>query len=342
MTPLETQNDLSRSVLATWPGFLNRFSTQIEAYTAQCLELKPAPNIHGAWPSLPASTFLRAELLKPYADSAVLISDDIDGLGMLLSAEAQVCAIAHDDERHRWQEECISACGIKNYRSVEALPVDKSFDLFITTLHAPSAEKEFLEQAWAQLKPGGYWAIQLRSPWDASLYPHLKGDMLSVEKYYREVNHSLLTPFYVLDGGGDLIVYRKTSDAPLGFKSFVPGEDSPFYSFDDLDSLNPETLKHDGVQAFLDLLIEKYSGKKAFEHIVETKDGLSFSLGDAGGVGLSGQLNVAEEHLLLSFLPYSSRFEFCALSAAIEVFASKYTRVRSRRTNYFQDERIFG
>ena len=232
--------------------------------------------------------------------------------------------------------------GAKNYTSVDSLPNGESFDLLITALQAPSREKEFLEQAWAQLKIGGHWAVEVRSPWDASLYHHFGVEQLCVEKYYREVNHSLLTPSCLLDGGGDLVVYRKISDSPLGLESFVAGEDSPFYAFDDLDSLNAKSMNRESVQSFFDVLLAKYSGEKAFEHIVETKEGVSFCIGDTSEFGLSGQLNVVEEHLLLSFLPYSSIFEFSALSAAIEVFASEHTRVRSRRTNYFQDERIFG
>ena len=341
-TPLETQLSLTRSALATWPAFLQNSAEEIQRFTAERLTLPALPQIHRAWPALPASTLLRHELLKPFAGASVLLCDDVDGLGFLLSQSAQVTCFVDDPERRDWQERCAKQTQCSNYTCVDAFAAQATHDLLLTTLDAPTLDKTFLERAWLSLKPGGYWAIQVRAPWDETLYQHIPTETLEVVKYFREVDHTVLGDEHLLDGAGDLLVYRKRSEKPLSVDDFVPGRDTPYHYYNDLDSLDETTLNAQGVQDFLALLSDKLQRKTHFHHIVTTDEGFSFCFGEEGGFGLSGQLHVDEEHLLLSYMPYSPKVEFHSLAAAIEIFAGEFSRVRAQRTHFFHDEKVFG
>jgi len=341
-TPLETQLYLTRSTLSTWPTFLQNSAEEIKRFTAERLALPLLPQIHRAWPALPASTLLRYELLKPFAGSSVLLRDDVDGLGFLLSQSAQVTCFVDDPERRDWQEHCAAQTQSANYTCVDSFAAQAKFDLLLTTLDVPTLDQVFLERAWASIKLDGYWAIQVRSPWDETLYQHLPAEDLEVVKYFREVNHSVLGDAHLLDGAGDLLVYRKKSEQPLSLEDFLPGRDKPFHYYNDLDTLDETTLNEQGIHTFLGLLADKLKRKSLFHHIVTTGEGFSFCFSEEEGFGLSGQVHVDEEHLLLSYMPYSPQLEYHTLVAAIEVFGGEATRVRSQRTHFFHDEKVFG
>ena len=302
--------------------------------------LAPAPRV--ARPTLPLSVVRRAAIIEDMAPSRILVTDDPDGLSILL-AEAAAVTLASPSED-------VSSLVVRSEAAragVElVLPTDgATYDVAVVPLGPPDHSVKVLADALAHIPPGGRILATLARPWEVFGLDLIEQMGLDLIHHHREVDHVTVAGGFVLDGAGDVLVLGVTSQSapvqpptPTESAAIQPG----FWL--DFDALAPENpARHeDPLAALADALALYAPRPEAGRNLHRESDASTLNWCDAAGTGLTVHWRPEEGHLVAGLAPFDGALEYAVISAVFHTLGDPMTRMRPQVTGRWGKEVVVG
>lgn len=308
---------------------------EVEALHARRRVLAPPV---GAWPTLPASTLRRAELLGAVKPTRVLLIDDSDGVGLLLDPSVEVDIVAPAAETRAWLTR--EAERLERSVSIHAeLPTRGGYDLVWLPAWEPRVSSRWLAAAVTLTEPGASIYVSVRAPWEDYLFETASECGLEVRHYYRDVDHAVLPGGYPVDGGADLIGFDRTTNAkpPLELSSAEDVVRRVPHQHIDVYNLAPDKLGTDALERLADMLGAVSRSPEAVRDVSRDPERELRWWYDEMGQGVLVDLRRPKAHLRLTVLPYDPALEYAALCATLWTVGDEITRVRAIRTRRSPD-----
>jgi hypothetical protein len=285
-------------------GLRREHATRLRRIT----EMQAKQNVSSAHTTLPLSTLRRALAVEALGARRVCIDGDTDGLAEVLSR----CEIAERD------------C-----------------DAAVVMAGDPVCSHRALARAAAAVRPGGHVLARLRSPYDGPFEEMAQRAGFVLEDQIREIDYRVVPGPFVLDGAGDVLIFRRPERVELGPE---PSADDalrarPYWGLD-FDALAPERCTEDAVVRFLDTLAARAPRREVSRSITRAPDREIACWYDDGGRGLTAELHRTDGHIMVSLMPYDAALEYAVETTVFHVLGDSLTRLRPFKSGHYMGESI--
>jgi len=291
-------------------------------------------------PTLPASTLCRAMTIEALAPKRALLLGDADGLGIALDLP-EVTAVTRSELQKDWLDAEAKRAESSTVIS-DTLHSGEVYDVTVADAGTLRETRAALGTALATTREGGHIVLSLRYPWESYVYPLLEASGLELERYLREVNHHLLPGGHVLDGGGDILILRRSAGAELPASEETVADDirAQPYALIEIESLARDRLDVGAIDRFAHSVEAFAPRPNEMRDSVRDANRDVLWWYDIEGYGFSVELRHDHAHLAIALAPYDPALEYVVLCSAFWTLGDAMTRTYPMRTRRAQSGEV--